>query len=145
MGQVFEISSFPKENQLLVSGKNAHHSSLEYYDRIEHDVDGPSTKFSLQWNVGIFAGAYFDLEPAVDGTKQDYNMVRPFPVVEFVPDPNSPFSGRVLIRLQGYPVANQEFDDTESSRQHSEQPVSLVFDAWIQNPMAVVNFVNSSS
>jgi len=145
LGQVFEISSFPKEDQMLVSEMNAHSSHEHYkYDEIDHDVDASSTQFSPQWNVGIFEGAYFDFEAAVDGTDEKYNHpIRPFPVVEFVPDPNSPFSGRVLIRLQGYPVANQEFDDTESPRQRQEQSVSLIFDARIQNPTAVVNFVNS--
>jgi len=60
----------------------------------------------------------------------------PFPVVEFVPQRGPGSSGNVLIRLQGYPGANEEFDRM-GSQQHQRQPVSLVFDACIQNPMSM--------
>lgn len=70
----------------------------------------------------------------------DSNRIRPFPVVEFVQQQSSSSSGHVLIRLQGYPVANKEFGNIGShyaSLQHQQQPVSLVFNACIQNPMPV--------
>jgi hypothetical protein len=70
----------------------------------------------------------------------DSNRIGPFPVVEFVQQQSSRSSGHVLIRLQGHPVANEEFGSIGShysSLQHQQQPVSLVFNACIQNPMPV--------
>lgn len=63
----------------------------------------------------------------------DSERICPFPVVEFVRQQNPSSSGHVLIRLQGYPVANKEFDRAGSQRS-GQQPVTLVFDACIQNP-----------
>lgn len=67
----------------------------------------------------------------------DSNRICPFPVVEFVQKKSSLSSGHVLIRLQGYPVANKEFGSIGSHYSRQQQPVSLVFDACIQNLMPV--------
>jgi hypothetical protein len=97
----------------------------------------------------------FDSEPPTNTEEQNYGIDEedrygalaqpktgrtvdglPFPVVEFVQQRGPRSSGNVLIRLQGYPRANEEFDRM-GSQQHQRQPVSLVFDACIQNPMSV--------
>lgn len=75
----------------------------------------------------------------------DTHPIRPFPIVEFVQQHNARSSGHVLIRLQGYPVANREFSNQKSqfSRQHRRQPVTLVFDACFQNPTPMNNSLSS--
>jgi len=139
LGQVFEISSLQNnDGQKNFTEKNSR-LSREDYDNLDNRHDESSPQFSSQWNVEICKGQYFDFQPV--GMEGKYNptpqtCIRPFPVVEFFSHPSSP---RVLIRLQGYPAANEEF----GSRQHEEQPVSLVFDACIQNPTPVVNLANS--
>lgn len=80
-----------------------------------------------------------DVSTQVESKRIDtYNSERicPFPVVEFVQQQNPSSSGHVLIRLQGYPSANREFD-TVGSEHSRQQPVTLVFDACIQNPPTV--------
>lgn len=84
------------------------------------------------------ARTHIKMERTGDG---DCNRIRPFPVIEFVQQQSSSSSGHVLIRLQGHPVANKEFGGIGSkhSQQHQQQPVTLVFDACIQNPTLMNN------
>lgn len=152
LGRVFEASSFKGERQKLFAVQNSHSSHEQQYDN--DGSDDFDVALPPLWNVDIWRGAYFDFESVGKSqnvaaspllTKNNSDLICPFPVVEFLPPHRSSrSSGRVSIRLQGYPVANEEFNGSQrSTKQQQRQPVSLVFDACIQNPTPVSNLVTS--
>jgi hypothetical protein len=83
-----------------------------------------ASRTNPHWNVDVLRGAYFDLHQSDDGSSG--SNIPPLPIVEFTHD--SQTTGHVLIRLQGYPLPNDEF-----LTGHTPQPITLVFDACFRN------------